>query len=48
MEESRVLVLFTAPSSEANQKLEAIRSAYVQRFNMESVLRVTSPAKVAF
>jgi hypothetical protein len=48
MEESRVLVLFTAPTAESNVKIEAIRAAFVQRFGMESVLRVTSPAKVAF
>lgn len=48
LEESRVLVIFSAPSAENNQKLDAIRAAFVERFQMESVLRVTSPAKVAF
>ncbi len=48
VEQSRILVIYTAPRPEANDKIEAIRAAFLQRFGVESVLRVTSPAKVSF
>src|SRR4051812_11381903 len=42
-EESRVLIVFAPASPEVSVAIEAIRKAYVARFGMESVLRVTSP-----
>jgi hypothetical protein len=48
LEETRILVLFTPPAPGANQKIEAIRAAFLQKFGEDSVLRVTSPSKVAF
>ncbi|MGC3956690.1 MAG: DUF3574 domain-containing protein [Verrucomicrobiota bacterium] len=47
-EPSKVLVLVHPPSREIEQKLDAIRVAYCQRFEQEAVLKVTTKARVTF
>jgi hypothetical protein len=47
-EETKVLVLIHPPTKEANAQIEALRSRYKERFEQESVLKVSAPVKVAF
>jgi hypothetical protein len=47
-ERSNVLVVWYEASGHADEKIEAIRAAYKQRFNQESVLRVDSVSCVSF
>ena len=43
-----LILLYPLQRSDANQKIEEIRSLYKQMFQQESVLRVDSQAKVSF
>lgn len=47
-EPSKVLVLVHPPSHEIEKQLDAIRTAYCQRFEQEAVLKVTTKARVTF
>jgi hypothetical protein len=47
-EQSRILVVWHEPSSRTDAEIEAIRSAYKQRFDQESVMRVDSASCVSF
>lgn len=47
-EQSRILVIWHSPSSRSESDIEAIRSAYKQRFEQESVMRVDSTSCVSF
>jgi hypothetical protein len=47
-EQMKVLVVYHPPSPEARAALDAVRAAYKARFAQESVLLVTSPARVDF
>lgn len=47
-EESRVLVILYEPASRTDEDIEAIRSAYKQRFAQESVMRIDAASCVSF
>jgi hypothetical protein len=47
-EQSKVLVIWHAPDDSAEARIEAIRAAYRQRFDQESVMRVESLSCVSF
>lgn len=47
-EPSRIIVIYAPADGQTNQKIDDIRTLYKQRFAQESVLLVTSPAKVKF
>jgi len=47
-ERSHLLILFYPPRSESNAKIEAIRTAYKQRFQQESVLRADTLTSISF
>ena len=47
-ERSKMVLILAAPDSDATQKLDEIANVYKQRFNQESVLRVTDSACVKF
>ena len=47
-EPSKMMLILTVPDSDAPQKLDEIANVYKQRFNQESVLRVTDSVCVAF
>lgn len=47
-ERSKVLVIWYEPGDRAEAGIEAIRAAYKQRFDQESVMRVESDACVSF
>jgi hypothetical protein len=47
-ESSKVLVLVHPRSPDAEAKIDEIRKLYCQRFNQEAVMKVTTPARVAF
>ncbi len=47
-EQSKVLLIFHEPDDSAEERIEAIRSSYKQRFDQESVMRVESAACVSF
>lgn len=47
-ERSIVLVIWYSPSARTEADIEAIRSAYKQRFNQQSVMRVDSVSCVSF
>ena len=47
-ERSIVLVIWYTPSARSDTDIEAIRSAYKQRFNQQSVMRVDSVSCVSF
>jgi hypothetical protein len=47
-ERSRLLVIVHADTTDADMKLEAIRTAWKQQAGEESVLRVSVPADVSF
>ena len=47
-EPSRIIVVFSPDDPLTRQKIDDIRALYKQRFAQESVLLVTSPAKVKF
>jgi hypothetical protein len=47
-ERSRVLVIWHAPSRSHEADIEAIRSAYKQRFDQDSVMRIDGVSCVAF
>jgi hypothetical protein len=47
-ERSNMLVIWHEPTSRTDADIEAIRSAYKQRFDQESVMRVDSASCVSF
>nr|WP_314425905.1 DUF3574 domain-containing protein [uncultured Erwinia sp.] len=47
-EESRALMLIHATDRSSEQGIEALRAIYKQRFTQDSVMRVDTPACVAF
>jgi hypothetical protein len=47
-EQSNILVIWHEPTSRTDADIEAIRSAYKQRFDQESVMRVDSASCVSF
>jgi hypothetical protein len=47
-ERSRVLLLWHAPSADADARIDAIRAAYKKRFHQLSVMRVDSTDCVSF
>ncbi len=47
-ERSKMVLILAAPDSDATLKLDEIANVYMQRFNQESVLRVTGSACVKF
>jgi hypothetical protein len=47
-EPSKVLVILHPPDPALHAGFEAIREAWKKRFGQESVMRVTSPARVSF
>lgn len=47
-EQSNILVVWHEPNSRTEADIEAIRSAYKQRFDQESVMRVDSASCVSF
>jgi hypothetical protein len=47
-EQSNILVIWHAPTAQADAEIEAIRAAYKQRFDQESVMRVDSTSCVSF
>ena len=47
-EATHILVIFYAPSADADARIEAIRDAYKRRFRQISVLRADSSACVGF
>jgi hypothetical protein len=47
-EQSNILVVWHEPASRTDADIEAIRSAYKQRFEQESVMRVESVSCVSF
>lgn len=47
-EQSNMLVIFHEPSALADAEIEAIRAAYKQRFDQESVMRVDGMSCVSF
>lgn len=47
-EESRVLTLIHPASQDTDEKLDAIRREYRQRFNQQSVLRADTPVRASF
>jgi len=47
-EQSNMLVIWHEPTAQADAKIEAIRAAYKQRFDQESVMRVDSMSCVSF
>ena len=47
-EDSRVLVLLHPGTAELDRALDAVRSAYVEQFDQESVLRVDGASCVSF
>jgi hypothetical protein len=47
-EQSKVLIIWHAPDDSTETRVEAIRAAYKQRFDQESVMRVESLSCVSF
>lgn len=47
-EDSKALLLIHGTDSESDQRIEALRTLYQQRFNQDSVMRVDAPVCVAF
>jgi hypothetical protein len=47
-EPSKVLVILHPTSDSIDAKIDEIRRLYCERFNQEAVMKVTSPARVAF
>ena len=47
-EQANILIVWHEPTSRTDADIEAIRSAYKQRFDQESVLRVESVSCVSF
>jgi hypothetical protein len=47
-EQAHILIVWHEPTSRSDADIEAIRSAYKQRFDQESVLRVESVSCVSF
>lgn len=47
-EPSKVLVIFHPNSTSLHAAIDEMRRLYCERFNQEAVLKVTSPARVAF
>jgi hypothetical protein len=47
-EPSKMLVLLHPASPAIDAQIDEIRALYCQRFNQEAVMKVTSPARVAF
>jgi hypothetical protein len=47
-EPSRVLLVWYAPAADTEHKIEAIRTAYRERFSQESVMRVDGRSCVSF
>ena len=47
-EDSRILVIWYEPTRHTNHHIEAIRSAYREQFDQESVMRVDSTSCVSF
>jgi Protein of unknown function (DUF3574) len=47
-EDSRILVIWYEPTRQTNHNIEAIRSAYREQFDQESVMRVDSTSCVSF
>ena len=47
-EPSKVLVILYPSSESADAKIDEVRRLYRERFNQEAVMKVTSPARVAF
>jgi len=47
-EQSNMLVIWHEPTRQTDAEIEAIRSAYKQRFDQESVMRVDSVSCVSF
>jgi hypothetical protein len=47
-EKSKILIILHPPSDSSARAIEQIRDQYKLRFGQESVLRVNSPAEVAF
>jgi hypothetical protein len=47
-EDSRILVVWYAPTKRTNYQIEEIRSAYREQFDQESVMRVESISCVSF
>jgi len=47
-EQSKALMLIHEPDAESNHKIEALREVYKSRFGQDSVMRVDTPACVAF
>ena len=47
-EPSKVLVLFHPATPVVDAQIDEIRALYCRRFNQEAVMKVTSPARVAF
>ncbi len=47
-EPSKVLVLLHPPNKETEATIDQVRSQYCARFNQEAVMKITSPAQVAF
>jgi Protein of unknown function (DUF3574) len=47
-EQSNVLIIWYEPSGRTGPNIEAIRAAYKQRFDQESVMRIVSTSCVSF
>ena len=47
-EPSKVLVILHPSTESLDAKIDEVRKLYCERFNQEAVMRVTSPARVAF
>ena len=47
-ERTSVVVVYHPPGRDAGERVEAVRRAYQRRFAQDSVMRVTSRARVAF
>jgi hypothetical protein len=47
-EPSKVLVILHPSSETADAKIDEVRRLYCERFNQEAVMKVASPARVAF
>lgn len=47
-ERTSVVVIYHPPGRDAGERVEAVRRAYQRRFAQDSVMRVTSRARVAF
>jgi hypothetical protein len=47
-EDTKVLIIYHPGTPEINRRIEALRAAYLARFDQESVLLVQQPAMVSF